>query len=106
MLEALSKPGALLVHAPQAQDRRHASSSLSSPKQQDTLKSATILFRGGSGRRDDARNHNCAQDWYRALGWRRHSHCKNLVQAGSRALSRGVLGSSVGALMWCPEFVS
>ena len=57
-LRHCAKTGALIVHAPQAQDRSHASSSLSSPKQQDTLKSATILFRGGSGRRDDARNHS------------------------------------------------
>ena len=106
MLEVLSNTGALLVHSPQAQDRSHASSSLSPPKQQDTLKSATILFSGGSGRRDDTRNQNCAQDLYPALGSRYHCQCTNLVQTGSRALSRGVLGSWVGALMWCPEFVS
>ena len=105
--EALSKTGASLVHSPQARDRSHASSSLSSPKQQDTLKSATILFSGGSGRRDDTRNQNCAQDLYPSLGWRHHCQCTNLVQAGSQDCLEAcsVLGSapSCGAQNLYPE---
>ena len=45
-------------------------SSLSSPKQQDSLKSATFLFSGGTGKRDDTRNQTCAQDSYPTPGWR------------------------------------
>ena len=56
----------------------------------------------GSGKRDDTRNQNCAQDSHPALCWRHFGS----APISLTALQKSVRGSWVDAHMWCPGFVS
>ena len=56
----------------------------------------------GSGKRDDTRNQNCAQDSHPALCWRHFGSAPTSLTA----LQKSVRGSWVDAHMWCPGFVS